>query len=136
MQVANCKGCGRLFNVMGSEKICPNCQKKLEDKFDEVKKFIEDNPNSSVEVVAKETEVSMKQIRKWIREERLTLSEASEIGIECESCGKLIKTGRFCDECKANLTNTLGGMIKKPKEPEVKKTVRDGNRMRFLQSDR
>ena len=71
MEVRNCRSCGRLFNYMGGAPLCPACQKKLEEKFQEVKAFLEENPNSSVETVAEELDVSVKQIRQWIREERL-----------------------------------------------------------------
>ena len=41
MDVRNCKMCGRLFsNVLSNERICPACQKKLEDKFHEEKRAI------------------------------------------------------------------------------------------------
>lgn len=134
MNVMNCKSCGRLFNVMANEKICPACKQALEDKFQEVKRYLEENPNSSVEQVANENDVSVKQIKQWVREERLIFSEGSLQGIECESCGKMIRTGRFCDECKANMTNTLKNALDRPKAPEPKRPVRDGDRMRFLQS--
>ena len=42
MDVRNCKMCGRLFNVLNNERICPACQKKLEDKFHEVKEYLEE----------------------------------------------------------------------------------------------
>lgn len=44
----------------------------MDEKFDIVKRFVEDNPNVPVETVAKETDTSMKQINRWIREERLS----------------------------------------------------------------
>lgn len=44
MDVRNCKMCGRLFNVLNNERICPACQKKLEDKFHEVKEYLERIP--------------------------------------------------------------------------------------------
>lgn len=135
MEVTNCKTCGRLFNVLGSERICPNCKAQLEDKFQEVKKFLEENPNSSVEVVSKETEVSSKQIRQWVREERLVLSEGVDMGIACEKCGKAINTGRFCPQCKSNLTNTLASALDRPQAVERKKVERDGNKMRFLRNE-
>ena len=72
MRISNCKGCGRIFNVLSDEQYCPNCQKKMDEKFDIVKRFVEDNPNVPVETVAKETDTSMKQINRWIREERLS----------------------------------------------------------------
>lgn len=105
MEVRNCRSCGRLFNYMGGAPLCPACQKKLEEKFQEVKAFLEENPNSSVETVAEELDVSVKQIRQWIREERLSLSVAGADGIVCETCGKPIRTGRFCEKCKNNMAN-------------------------------
>lgn len=95
MEVRNCRSCGRLFNYMGGAPLCPACQKKLEEKFQEVKAFLEENPNSSVETVAEELDVSVKQIRQWIREERLSLSVAGADGIVCETCGKPIRTEDF-----------------------------------------
>lgn len=95
MRISNCKGCGRIFNVLSDEQYCPNCQKKMDEKFDIVKRFVEDNPNVPVETVAKETDTSMKQINRWIREERLSFSPDSSYGIPCENCGRMIRTGRF-----------------------------------------
>lgn len=134
MNVTNCKTCGRLFNALGSERLCPNCVKELEDKFQEVKKYLEENPSSSIEQVAKDNDVSVKQIKQWIREERLTLSEGSLDGIECEQCGTMIRTGRYCDSCRAAITNNLMQGIDKPKPVEKKKPTHERDRMRFLQN--
>ena len=38
MRISNCKGCGRIFNVLSDEQYCPNCQKKMDEKFDIVKR--------------------------------------------------------------------------------------------------
>lgn len=132
MEVRNCRSCGRLFNDMGGPPICQACRKKLEDKFQEVKAYLREHPDSSVSQVAEDNDVSVKQIKQWIREERLTLSQATEDGITCEHCGVPICSGRFCDKCKVQMQNTLAGAIDKPKEAEIKKAERDGNRMRFL----
>lgn len=133
MEVVNCRDCGRLFNYMGGARLCPACQKKLEEKFQEVKAYLEEHKNATVEQVSEDMDVSVKQIRQWIREERLSLSNAGADGIVCEQCGTPICTGRFCDKCKAQMANAFAGAIAKPKEPEIKKKERDGNRMRFLQ---
>ena len=132
MEVLNCKSCGRLFNVVGSERICPACQKLLEDKFQEVRQYLEDHPNASVEQTSIDNDVSVKQIKQWIREERLVLSSPSEAGITCESCGVPICSGRFCDKCKANMANNLMNVYAKPKPQEIKKQGREKDRMRFL----
>lgn len=134
MNVMNCKSCGRLFNVVGHERICPACNKALEDKFQQVKEYLIEYPNSSVEQTAKDNDVTVKQIRHWIREERLTLSSPTESGIVCENCGRPICTGRFCDACRSKMANELQGAMDRPQHllpPDEKK--RDGNRMRFLQ---
>ena len=133
MKISNCRGCGRIFNVLADEQFCPNCQKKMDEKFDVVKKHVQENPNTPVETVARETDTTMRQIRKWIREERLSFSPDSAYGIECESCGKMIHTGRFCDECKKKLTNTLRSALDTPKKEERNKwAYTDREHMRFI----
>lgn len=134
MNVSNCKSCGRLFNVLVNEKICPACKQALEDDFQRVKKYLEENPNASVEEVSRENDVTVKQIKQWVREERLVFSEGSIEGVECENCGTLIRTGRFCEECKLKMKNNLMSALDKPKTPEIKKTEKDRDRMRFLQN--
>ena len=135
MNVMNCRSCGRLFNVLGNEKLCPDCRKKLEDKFQEVKKYLDENPHSSMETVSRELEVSVKQIKQWVREERLILSDASEAGITCENCGKMIRTGKYCEECKTKLAITLRSAYTPELAPDAnKKAERDRERMRFLKS--
>ncbi len=135
MDVRNCKNCGRLFNVLASERLCPACRQKLEEKFQDVKEYLNNHPNASVDEVSKENEVTVKQIKQWIREERLTFSEDSLEGIDCEMCGKLIKTGRYCESCKSKMAANLMSAYDKPKKKEPdddSRTKRDGNRMRFL----
>jgi len=116
-----------------NEKICPECQHKLEEKFQEVKEYLKENPLSTMEVLSKECEVSVKQIKEWVREERLTFTEGSMEGIECEQCGVMIRTGRFCDKCKTEIQNNLRSAIYVKKE-EPKKKERERDRMRFLQN--
>ena len=40
MNVTNCRGCGRLFNQLSNEQLCPNCMEKMDEKFEVVKKFV------------------------------------------------------------------------------------------------
>lgn len=133
MEVLSCKGCGRLYNYIGGPKLCPACQKKLEDKFQEVKQYLNENPNASISEVSEKLDVSVKQIKQWVREERLAFSEACADGILCEHCGVPIRTGRFCDKCKNQMANNLAATLDKPKPEEPVKRERDGNRVRFLQ---
>ena len=133
MEVRNCKECGKIFNYVEGAPLCPACAKKMEGKFEEVKEYIYDNPRASINQVAEDNEVSVQQIKRWIREERLSFSDSSEIGLECEKCGAMIKTGRFCKACKRRLENTFGNMYQTPKAPVQKKKAGSAEaRMRFL----
>ena len=131
MDVINCKGCGRLFNALTRVRLCPNCQAKLEEKFQEVKKYVNENPGSTIEIVSEKCEVSAKQIKQWIREERLAFSAESMQGIECEQCGAMIRSGRFCDACKTKLQMEFKSATYTPTR-EVKKESHGKDRMRFL----
>lgn len=134
MEVRNCKSCGRLYNYIGGSyrNLCPGCVSKMEDKFAEVKKYIQDNVYATMPQVSKECEVSIEQIERWIREERLFFSEDSPIGISCEGCGVTIKTGKYCPACKAKVTNNLASAYGEPISKQTKKDSKDNPRMRFF----
>lgn len=132
MEVRNCKGCGRLFNYMQGPPLCPACIRDLENKFQEVKDYLRENPKAQMNQIAEDNEVSIKQIKQWVREERLTFTEESQITLDCENCGAPILTGRFCDKCRAALQNEFSGAINRPARIEPQKKTREKDRMRFL----
>lgn len=111
MNVKNCKRCGKIFNYVVGPVICPQCQEERENKFQEVKKYVRDNPGVDIIQVSEECDVDTNQIRQWIREERLQFADDSPIKIACEGCGAMIGSGRFCDKCKANLNKEIKNMI-------------------------
>lgn len=131
MELKNCRSCKRLFNYITGEPICPKCKEVLEDKFQEVKKYISENPGHSAPQVAEECDISLKQIKKWVREERLSFTDDSLVGLECERCGKMIHSGRFCNECAGGLANAMNAAYRKEAAP-TKKRVTSGGKMRFL----
>lgn len=134
MEVRNCRKCGRVFNYITGPKICQQCKEELEAKFQEVKEFIRENRQVGIQEVAEQCNVEVPQIHQWVREERLVFSEDSAIFFNCEKCGAPIRTGRFCDKCKADMTNTFSSAIK-PKTvaaPTRPKDNKDNPRMRYL----
>lgn len=134
MEVKNCRSCRKLFNYIGGVPICPTCANALEEKFTEVKDYIRKNPRETISAISEENEVSVQQIKQWVREERLSFTEDSPVAIECENCGTIIRTGRYCNSCKASLASGMTRAITKdiPKPEPIKKPVRDKERMRFL----
>ena len=134
MNVRNCRKCGNLFNYVSGPPICMACREKLEEKFQEVKKYIQDNGHAGIQQVAEACDVSTNQIHQWLREVRLELSAESGVTLSCENCGAAILSGRFCGKCKNSMANELGASIKKPEPIKVqkKKDTKENPKMRFL----
>ena len=134
MNVRNCRKCGKLFNYISGMPICPACKDKLEEKFQEVKKYIRENRFADIKEVAEQCEVEVGQIQQWIREERLEFTEDSAVKMPCENCGEMIRSGKYCEKCKREMTNNLSSVMNKPKAVlvEPKKPQSTGNKMRFL----
>lgn len=134
MDVRNCRKCGRLYNYVVGPNICPACRDAMETKFKEVKEFVKNNRNATITAVCEACEVEPSQIQQWIREERLQFADDSPIKVNCESCGTMIGSGRFCEKCKGNMVRDLNGAIRQPKvetpPPARKGPVKD--KMRFL----
>ncbi len=134
MNVRNCRKCGKLFNHLSGMPICPACRDALEKSFQQVKKYIRENRMADIMEVAEACEVEVSQIKQWIREDRLEFTEDSAVKLPCENCGEMIRSGKYCEKCKREMTNNLSSAITKPKkavEPP-KKTQPSGNKMRFL----
>ena len=134
MNVRNCRKCGKIFNYVSGAPICPACKEENEVKFQEVKKFIRDNHIASIPEISQKCDVEPTQINQWVREERLEFADESPVGIGCEICGVTIKTGRFCEKCKAEMAQTLASAGRKPKAPiqTQKRDISENPKMRFL----
>ena len=131
MEVRNCRECGRLFNYLGGPKMCPACRAELEKKFAQVKEYIQEHREAQMQQISDDNEVSIQQIKQWVREERLTFTEDSMMGVDCEGCGRTIKTGRLCDGCKSDMAKGFSNLYKK-EAPQKAKDPRERAKMRFL----
>ena len=137
MNVRNCRKCGRVFNYIIGQTLCLACRDELESKFKEVKEYVQKNRGCTINDVAEVCEVETSQIKQWIREERLEFTEDSMIGLACEICGASIRTGRYCEKCKAATLNGLNNVVKQAqasRQPQPSQPVnpKDNPRMRFL----
>lgn len=106
--VRNCRRCGHIFNYIGGPPICPACKANDEEDFKKVKAYLWDNPGATLSEVSTVLEISVEKVRGFLKEGRLEIinSEGNMI-LECEKCGKAIKSGRLCEECTRGLTNDL-----------------------------
>ncbi len=134
MDVITCKKCNRLFNYLGGIRMCQACKDDLEKKFVEVKEYIREHPGANMNAIAADNDVTVAIIKQWIREERLEFTEDSPITMNCEHCGKKIRTGRYCEDCKKKTAGTMESAIRKPVlVAEPAKTKHDKGKMRFLE---
>ena len=132
MEIKNCRECGKMFNYVAGMRTCPTCLKQLDEKFTKVKAYIYANPGVGIKEVSEVNDVSINLIKKWVREERLTFTEGSIVGIDCERCGKTILSGRFCEACKKQVTKQLDSAYERPKQASMKKQDKESPKMRFL----
>ncbi len=132
MEVMSCRNCKALFNYISGPRICPRCSQKLEDKFEEVKQYINLHGKASIEEISKDCDVSVKQLKQWIREERLIFSSDSPVTIECENCGAPIKKGKYCDACRNKMARDLSSAFGGGSASGSGSGRAGDNRMRFL----
>ena len=134
MNVRNCKNCGKLFNYIAGPPICPLCREQTEAKFQEVKNYIRDHKGVGIAEVSEACGVEPGQIRMWLRDDRLEVTEDSALMLNCEGCGAPIRSGRFCDKCKAKTSNTLNSIINAHKASlqPAGRDPKENPKMRFL----
>lgn len=135
MNIKNCRSCGRIFNYVAGAVICPSCREGQEAKFQEVKEYVREHKGAGIAEVAEACEVEPAQIRQWLREERLEVTEDSAVFLNCEFCGAPIRCGRFCEKCKGSMKKDLQSVMPKQQiiqQPQRKKPEDANARMRFL----
>lgn len=137
MDIRPCKRCKNLFQYITGRPICPQCMKKEEEMFGKVKDFLRANPGAEMQVVSMETEVPVHIIESFIRAGRLEISEHSPLGIPCERCGVMIRTGKYCKVCSKMLEGQLSQMANelKVKVQPKKKEEETRARMRFFNEE-
>ena len=121
-----CNKCGAYFRPLRGEKYCPSCTEQLEDIFHDVKDYIYEHPRCSMMEVATEFNITVGIVKQWVKEERLSFAEDSQVKLTCESCGAAISTGKFCKDCKTKLVSGFNKFTKPtqdaPTKPKPEKT--------------
>src|SRR5690554_1778067 len=106
LNIGNCPRCGRIF-AKGIKDVCQPCVKEIDQEYREVADYLRDNRGASLHIVSEETGVSNKQIIKFIREGRISLIDAPNLGIPCDVCGTLIREGIMCESCRGRFSKDL-----------------------------
>lgn len=140
MNVKNCLGCKKLFNYITGPQLCLACKEKEEQLFQEIKKYVRENPGTTVSAVCKEYGLKRSQVEQWIREDRLQFAPGTVLGgIGCLNCGAPIESGKYCQACKTALGKDLQAQL--PKKEQISITFTGNktattNRMRFINNSK
>ena len=135
MEIKVCRSCKKMFQYITGPELCPKCKQGEEEMFQKVKEYLREHPGANMYEVNQETGVSATLIEKFLRQGRLQVASDSPLALTCERCGKRITTGRYCHDCKNEISNELNEVKKRLVNPE--KYSRDaGPKMRYLQSDK
>lgn len=107
-KLANCSRCDALF-VQAVRDICPKCYQQVEQEYELCARFLRkrENRGSTIYQVSDATGVSVKQITKFIKEGRISVTGNPNLGYPCESCGNMIRVGTRCEDCIKDLKHEI-----------------------------
>ena len=114
MNHVTCARCGKIF-VKTDRSVCNDCIKAEEAKFEEVRLFLKEYPNSTLQEVSEACDISPKRIMRYVQDGKIEITQGMTDIHKCAKCGVAINIGRFCEKCIANLSKKVNEI--KPKEP-------------------
>lgn len=117
-KLKNCSGCGRIFVDSGSG-ICRDCYEKEEEQMQEISSYVRDNPHSRVREICEALGVKERLVMRMIREGRF-LIDGVTLEYPCESCGTMITSGKFCEQCNKDLQKQMEEQQRKLEEKAAK----------------
>ncbi|MCM3750188.1 flagellar protein [Paenibacillus pasadenensis] len=120
MNLDNCPRCGRLF-AKNFRDVCPNCIREIDREYDECRDYLRKYRGATINELSEQTNVSIRQITKFIKEGRISLLDAPNLSYPCEVCGILIREDHMCDSCRLRLRGDVQRM--KDSETENKRNI-------------
>lgn len=126
MNLSYCPRCGKLF-ARGIREVCISCTEEIEKEYEKVVEYLRKYKSATIYEVSEATEVSTKQITKFIREGRISTDGMPNLSISCEVCGKPIREGNMCASCRSKLQRDIRNVSAsapaqpQPSAPEPKK---------------
>ncbi|QSF44742.1 TIGR03826 family flagellar region protein [Paenibacillus tianjinensis] len=135
MNVDNCPRCGRLYvkNIMD---LCQPCIKELEHQYEICVEYLRKNRGTNIQELSDATEISIKEITRFIREGRISIANAPNMMMPCEVCGTLIREGHMCDSCRTRLSKDLNNAAKESTAAENAKNANSPNKAAYRAVDK
>ena len=119
-----CKICGAMMSFKGvGEYECIKCHALDYDDYGVVRRYLEEHPGATITETAEVTGISQNAITQMLRQERLEIREGSKTYLKCVSCGKPIRSGKYCTECGRIAAAAENRRKKESKLEDKKKNV-------------
>lgn len=99
VRLINCSRCGRFFESNGFTSLCTYCLEQDIKDFDKIREYLYKNPGAKMFEVSTNLDISVLQIKRYLREGRLEILEKNNQFLKCERCSKPISSGSYCDDC-------------------------------------
>jgi len=111
MDLNRCAKCGTLFP--SKDDLCMNCKTKDLQDLGTVRRFLIENPEiRDLSEISAKTNVSEKDILRYISNDRLDDIESLGKYFKCTSCSTPIVRGKYCDECLQKLNSIKSQLLK------------------------
>ena len=101
--IRNCIRCKKIFMPVSKEKMCPECRAKELELEEEVKVYVREHPNITVEELIEGTGAPSALVWRMIQQGLFENSTLRNAKYPCGNCGKLITKGVYCYECASKL---------------------------------
>ena len=96
-----CSECEGKLKYRGlGQYVCEDCGHVEMDDYGKVRAYLEEHPGAMQRDVSIATGVPTARIRQLLLDERIEISAASGIFLNCEMCGAPLRSGVRCKECE------------------------------------
>ncbi len=125
-----CPQCGRTIRGLVEGELCPMCLEL--NLFADVREYIRSNDVNEFQV-AEHFDLPREKIKQWIKEGKIEYKESPDGVMKlsdgyCQRCGRPIKFGNLCPQCKREETKAMKGV-------GIVKISDEDSKMRFLEGD-
>lgn len=133
MTIANCAKCNKVFQKMDASPLCSACMDATKSHAEHVTDFVWSHPGLTLEEVAKQCGLSVKDMEEMLFSGRLGRASA-HVMFKCQSChlkmSAQLRKGRFCPECAAKIESKVNQLereasLQKEKSHPAPKRVSD-----------
>ncbi|MBS4200405.1 hypothetical protein KHA93_12265 [Bacillus sp. FJAT-49732] len=109
MDLLNCPNCGEIYVNNSVRDVCNKCYREEEALFDTVYRFLrkQENRSARIERVSEATGAPENLLYKWVKRGRLHTTQFPNLGYPCDRCGNIIREGKLCEKCNADIKGEL-----------------------------